>query len=379
MRTFGNMAINGGFGTSNEKQTITLIPVNEICLRFENKYIINSDKANALKESIKKVGLIEPISVVNIDSFLQSSAAQDDETCSYLKEMKSKGFKYFVSSGHRRFKAFISLLTETDINTDQDWKNNIEYINDIYIKLNQEKTEAFAKGVTENRLAKYLTIPCIIEKDVVNENIKYNDSNTTQRELTAFEITVNIIDELKKDGTYEDIMKEAVKSVVDSLTERSINDRITQLIRKGCVSIEMQKESLDTKKECLMDAPFNEIRGADNAMNVLIAEEIKKRKSRNVSVSYIRLSRQIADSLDPRITQLIFDGVISATQAREFLGKKIDVEKTVEMLRNGTYEPETKKTKKAVKKNLTKIDLKNLIYEIKNGTKTIEEVIEIIG
>ena len=53
------------------------LPLNEICLRAVNKYINNYDEARSLKESIEKDGLIEPITVNEISTFLKSKDIDD--------------------------------------------------------------------------------------------------------------------------------------------------------------------------------------------------------------------------------------------------------------------------------------------------------------
>ena len=95
-------------GNSNASADVEYRPLNEICSRYNNKYINNSDKAKSLEQSIRENGLIEPIVIVDIDDYLSRSIATPDEE-KYLLGKKKIGVKYFISSGHRRFKAYVSI------------------------------------------------------------------------------------------------------------------------------------------------------------------------------------------------------------------------------------------------------------------------------
>ena len=62
--------------------------------------------------------------------------------------------------------------------------------------------------------------------DFGNEVAIYNDSNTTQREITAFEIIDNAMDELKANGEMEEIIERVKQTRINSMTERAIKDNL---------------------------------------------------------------------------------------------------------------------------------------------------------
>ena len=72
MPRFGDLVSKSeGFkGFSNENTTskdYVLIPINQICCRSVNMYVDKQDAVESLKNSIKKLGLIEPIIVIEIE------------------------------------------------------------------------------------------------------------------------------------------------------------------------------------------------------------------------------------------------------------------------------------------------------------------------
>ena len=94
-------------------------PLNQICVRFQNKYINNIDKHKALKESIRANGLIEPIVIVDIDEYINT--CDNEQEKEYLSLMKEKGCLYFISSGHRRFKHMLLYVWEETYIRTKSW------------------------------------------------------------------------------------------------------------------------------------------------------------------------------------------------------------------------------------------------------------------
>ena len=175
---------------TNGQKEVPLVAINQICLRYENNYINDKKTFEPLIKSIETNDLLQPIIIVDIDKYLPK-AKPEEET--YLKRMKKKyGCKYFVSSGHRRFKAYCSLAIKKTIFKDSDVINMYKEIetNDLYKKDSEARTKSDYKNVN-----KWLYIPAQITDDViVEENVVYNDTNLTSRPTTNFEYVVNSIE-----------------------------------------------------------------------------------------------------------------------------------------------------------------------------------------
>lgn len=175
---------------TNGQKDVPLLAINQICLRYENNYINDKNTFAPLVQSIQTNGLLQPIIVVEITKYLNKAKPEEKE---YLEKMQSKyGCKYFVSSGHRRFKAYCSLATKKLVFKDDDLIKFYKYVedNDLYKKDKEAKALSDFKNVN-----KWLYIPCQITDDVVtDENVVYNDTNLTARPTTNFEYVVNSIE-----------------------------------------------------------------------------------------------------------------------------------------------------------------------------------------
>ena len=371
----GTLAFQAMAGELETTTAITHIPINKICCRFQNKYINNIDKHKSLKESIRSNGLIEPIIVMEIDEYIRKDI--DNGELEYLKSMKEKGCKYFISSGHRRFKAFASLAADRDIYSDEDveylyseefaqkysaWKNRARSIESL---MNGEQEDA------------WFEIPSKIV-DFGNEVAIYNDSNTTQREITAFEIIDNAMDELKANGEMDEIIERVKQTRINSMTERAIKDNLKLLVAKGVIN-ELTSTRLDTMKEILKSQDMEYIPGTENLLNKELAEVISQKKQREISVSSVKVTRQITEKFAPKLIKCIYDGKLSFRNAKELLPlyEELDLDKTVEEINNGSFEIEKMKKRKKIK--FTERQLIDLIYDIKAGKKTVDEVIELIN
>ena len=55
--------------THNGKKDIVVIPLYQICSRYENMYINSTENNKRLRNSIEKIGLITPIAVIPIDKY----------------------------------------------------------------------------------------------------------------------------------------------------------------------------------------------------------------------------------------------------------------------------------------------------------------------
>ena len=175
----------------NTKRDIEEIPLNLICERYKNRFIINPKKSHELRESINSIGLREPLNVVRISNYIP----RDEEEKKYLEIMTGYGCKYFVSSGHRRFKALVSNAIEEDINKRSDL---IDFYNQIdsLKKEGKDPYSILGETTTDNKwFAKCIVVDSF--QDEEKERRSYADTNTTGRAgSTTFELVGLAIDNL---------------------------------------------------------------------------------------------------------------------------------------------------------------------------------------
>ena len=371
----GTLAFQTMSGEVETTSTITHIAICNICCRYQNKYINNIDKHKSLKDSIRVNGLIEPIIVLEIDSYLQEK--RDPGEVSYLEGMKALGCKYFISSGHRRFKAFASLAAERDIYSDED----VEYLyteefHEKYEKWkNRTKSiEALMSGEDDEA---WFEIPSKIIS-YGNEVAIYNDSNTTQREITSFEIIDNAIDELKKDGKWDEIVENVKIKRIESMSDRAVRDNIKLLVQKGIID-DPGTTKIEELRNALEQVDIAYIPGTENILNKDLAEIISNKKQRDISVASVKVTRQITEKFSPKMIKCIYDGKLSFRNAKELLPvyDELDVDEAVWQIQNDSFEIDKAKRKRKIK--FTERQLIDLIYDIKNGNKTVDEVIRLIN
>lgn len=371
-------------GNSNASADVEYRPLNEICGRYNNKYINNSDKAKSLEQSIRENGLIEPIVIVDIDDYLSRNGATQDEE-KYLLDKKKIGVKYFISSGHRRFKAYVSIALGRDVLTNEELDNFYGDFKKIYDEYLDEKEYALING-EELPDGKWFKIPSKVTKlDESNENAIYNDSNTTQRELTAFELVVNVIDEAKLNGKWDEWNEEIKLKKINSMKPFQLRTKYDELRSNGLLeSIDTvgDAKQVDEKRRTLMRSlNYEHFNGLDSEVNQLLCNYIKDTKQRIVSKTVVNYSRKVLEVFDKRLVNAIFDGKLTFKEAKELLPvySKIEIDNIIKELYNNSFEI-TKYTSKKPK-NQTKYsnnDLIEFIYDIKNGLKTVEEVIGLI-
>lgn len=393
MATFGKLASNNAGiksldGSLETTTPIRHIPVEEICPRFENKYIANSDKAKSLIESIRSAGLIEPINIISIEKYLayrnfapgQKNGNEEPELA-YLQEMSQKGIKYFISSGHRRFKAYISITLGSEIITDDEWLNNYEALKSVCTAARESTLKAMFTGVEDGDIdEKWITIPAIvIQEDLEKESAFYNDSNTTQRELTGFEIIVNSIDEMIKNNDWNTMISAVVSERVDQMTDRKTRERVNDLVKANVVNKKYVGASVEEQKALLKSLDPTYIPGTESVINQKIVEYIKNKKQRSVSASNVNYTRKVLETFDKRLVQQIYDGKLTFKIAKTILPvyHEIDVENTIEQVSNGNFKIESVK-KGRTKVQYTSRQLIDLIYDVRNGKKTLDEVIKLI-
>lgn len=390
-----------------EKRRIENIAVNRISLRQENKFITKKEALKPLIKSIKDNGLIEPILVCPIGDYLiankciikDSFASLNDviengkkvqnrmidyliannlEKCDFVpdevldpmtdavkKEKISKateplvtqktiaelknslatlseyealyndGFSYFITAGHRRFKAYLSILLDEPVVTDSDWKR-------VY----EEKLKNASKELQDS---KWFNIPAytLTSADITSkaETTMYSDSNTTQRELTSFEVVVNALDEMKLNGDWERICRETVEEVVDGLSERGAYNLVLKLKKMDEYKDRLEEAGKDEEKikSILKSLPIKLVPKTETILNNKISQYIDNKKKREIDHKTIKSVRRTYEGLDKNFLQLIYDGVVTEKEMRPLVPlvqsmNEAEKEDLVHQIKTGNFE-----------------------------------------
>ena len=190
--------INQGFGGEDAVNMTDIheLPLKWICPRFSNKYINDPKTTRALAKSIEKNGLLQPIVVVEIKRYLQNDVSPEERE--YLQKMSETfGCRYFISSGHRRYKAALSNALNKDVETEEDI---IKFYESLKKKNLYEKANNPLLSSEEEKQIKKLYIPSKIIDDIDgSDNTIYNDTNLTSRATTTFEMLANTLDVIGKE------------------------------------------------------------------------------------------------------------------------------------------------------------------------------------
>ena len=352
MPKFGDLvARSEGFkGLSNETTTskdYVLIPINQICCRYENMYVDKQDAVESLKNSIKNLGLIEPIIVIEISEFINRAKEVREQELDYLTQMEAKGCKYFISSGHRRFKAFISLALKRDMYPgnqmdhlySEETKKAIE-------KYYDDRENGFPDGIQPEY--RYYEIPCKVEKKLIeNEDSFYNQSNTTQRELTNYEVIINTIYQLDRNGMMKQYEEETKKEIIDKLNPRMLSMWLNDYVKDGDLDKkEVSAASSDEeKKALLMSLPFSRIKKTKAVLYNKIADQIFHDSGRKISIARITETITMLEQLERLNNAMNFD-IMSLIYAGEMnFGEAIELSKLAEhFLSDKPAEQEKKKS-----------------------------------
>ena len=318
--------INQGFSADAvSKEDIHLLPLKSICPRYQNKYIHDPKTTKALAASIAQNGLLQPIVVIEIDKYLKRDDVTEEEK-TYLTSMKENyGCEYFISSGHRRYKASLSNAIHKDVETDADIVRFYESLKkkDLYEKANNPLL-----SVEEEKELRKLYIPSLIlnlEKTGSKEDVIYNDTNALNRATSAFELLANALDSIGKD-------------------DPSIADIKTHLYDR--YGLEVSESTL--------------------YKNMSLLQTFQK---------------------DPRFLQAIYDGKLTNRDAKALkpIFSRIDKDKVIEQINKKTFDVE--KLKRELSKGrkgrpkqvtYTKADVLDLLSKIKLKEITVEEAMEMI-
>ena len=412
-------------GLNPEQKKLELIPVNKISLRFENKFIVKEETLKPLIKSIEENGLIEPIVVCRMEDYLvakglidkgtpldmfiplsekidsaiqknsNSKTANEISLLEKYKELADSGFEYFISSGHRRFKAYISILTGKTIVSDQDWEN-------IY----EEKLKNPSIKISADN---YFRIPSyIVTEEELSGNKEtsiYADSNTTQRELTSFEVVINVIDEMHKNNAWEEmnqtitkkIFEKYIPSEEENLQKNSTFNKWVKKLEKSFPA-EYQKivsEKLNgdkqieliNQKKFVLSRPADYMTGGKQEIAEYIADYIKKNKGREIKPQTVRSVRVLLETYSAEFMQYIYDGKLSIRDAKNGTAiynklKKfgeLSNEEILIQIKNSSIQKRDKNihTEKKTKDKIFKsTDVVKILKQIKSGELSIEDAIE---
>lgn len=348
------------------------LPLNEICLRAVNKYINDYDEARSLKDSIEKDGLIEPITVNEIATFLKSKDinALPKEEKEYYESRLNQGFKYFVTTGHRRFRAYCSLAIGKDVHTDEDVENFYHAFNEVLVESRKAEMEGRFGDIN-----KYCSIKCFIAKDnVTQENARYNRSNLDQRRIQDFEIVDNIIDEMTSNGRLDAMLEENKIAKIKSMSDRAIKDTLNRMAPEKTYS------TIDEARNYLLELDASLFPGYQSTCNLIISDYIKETKSKKISVSSIKQARRVLTTLNRNYIKLIYEGHLPYKTSIDLLTiyDKIDKDEIYKQIKNGTFDIRKEKDKYIEKLpktvSISSSELIEDIVAVKKGRKTIEEV-----
>ena len=354
------------------------IPLNEICLRFKNKYINGYEDANSIRESIKKDGLIEPITVNDINSYLKSADVNQlsKEARSYYEQKVHEGFKYFITTGHRRFYAYCSLAVGRDIHSMEDMD---QFYKDIAEVLERNKV-AIEEG-DYSSINKYASIKAFVVKDSVKEEReRYNVANLDQRITKDFEIIDNMIDEMKEDGEWDRVIQTNKEARVVKMSDRTVLDNLKRLGLAGDI-----KTPQEARKR-LMSVKAEDISGYYSDLNQSIARYIKEKRHKNVSVQSVDKTRKILETLDNRLVNYIYSGDLEYRNAIDMLSyydkiKPSEIDSVCQKIKNKKYDFSKEKAKYLNKPSRRKVPMSEkdwikLFNQLFDGEITLKDEIK---
>ena len=258
------------------------IILRKICPRFTNKFIYNEKKAVALKNSIKNIGLQQPIDVVEIEGFLNANKEKlSADEIKYLETMQNEyNCKYFISGGHRRYRAYLELLLNE---TSYPYKN-VKNKNEIMQFFEGLKNENIFEPELKNLIGegeKWKKIKCQISTPSVEQEKKiYAHTNLTNRSIETFENVVNALDEMEdKNPSAADIQRYLEKEygAVESLSNISHNLAIIRRINDERFINEIYDGNLTIKNAKALTSFFDK-KGVTDKHKEAMLKDIKEKK-----------------------------------------------------------------------------------------------------
>lgn len=290
--------INQGFGGEDAINLTDIheLPLKWICPRFSNKYINDPKTTRALAKSIEKNGLLQPIVVIEISKYLENHIS--DEEKEYLETMSDKyGCRYFISSGHRRYKAALSNAINKDVETQEDI---IKFYESLKKKDLYEKANSPLLSADEEKQIRKLFIPSkIIEHLKESDDSIYNDTNLTSRATTTFEMLANTIDAIgKEDPSVSEIKTYIYDNYGLEISESTLyknlsllntfkkDERYLKAIYDGRLSNRDAKELKTIFNRIDKDEVIKDINSKNFDVNALKKSLTKKTKGRSKTRNY---------------------------------------------------------------------------------------------
>lgn len=405
-RVFGG-GVNDLAETQSKEQTDVII--NRICCRYANKYVDKQGKARKLKRSIENLGLIEPIIVLEIDKYLgirgllEKIKDKYKEECKdefseekfnsylneylegmtknenaflsslkklgyeyknegevlYLLKMKLKGCKYFISSGHRRFKAYVSLALGTNVYLSK--RLDMLYTEETAKKIKDYLVAVSLQSNVVDSNGKYYKIPCkIVDNLLVKEERSfYNESNTTQRELTDIEVAINALDTLEENGLLDQFKRNAVKESFENRTLRKLKEKYNDLVKSNII----QKTDVEDDKLCqfLIDnCPYEEVGKTKDLLSKRIVEYLAEEEGKEMSAQVVKDAMDIVELFES-------NEYMSLDVMSYFLSGLIQAKSLIKLLRA------INKAIKEDKAGIIKKDIENMLRNVDDMLKEAEE------
>ena len=364
-------------GEGSRKSVVPGIPLSEICVRYKNKYIIGYEDSTSIKESIEKDGLIEPITINEIEAYLNSKDIDllANEARQYYNERLERGFRYFITTGHRRFYAYCSLAVDRDIHSAEDLDDRFyDEIKEII-----KKNDAAAEEGDYAGMNKYASIKAFIVRDSVEEEReRYNVANLDQRITKDFEIVDNMIDEMKEKGIYDQAIDENKTLRIGKMTDRAVMDNLKKL---GIATSGIK--TAEEAKEKLMNADPSDLPGYQSDLNTSISKYIYDTRRKKIAVTSVNRSRKILETLDRRLIEFIYSGRLEYKNAIDMLSyynklSKADINDICKQIKSGEFNPSATKAKYSDKEEKRKIPLSGKDWELMvrqmiDGSLSIEE------
>lgn len=350
--------------------------LNLICPRAINKYVNDIEELKQLIKGIKEDGLMNPIIVNRIDDYIERNEDKmTDYELEYYKKRKEQGFKYFIITGHRRFKAYCSLYKGNGeiVHTDEDLENFYEYFN------NQENNKEKISVSDLLDVNPYVAIPFKIEKNgYYEEASKYNKSNMDQRSIQAFEIVDNVYDEIIKNGHLQKELEVWKNDIIDQMTDSRNAEKIFQRCNvkpQGRNLEELKKELRNVEPECFT--------GYQNKKIEILKSYIEREKHKLLGETSVRRSLNVLETLPNVGVKKLYDGKITFKQALSLTTMIKTKKDTIEHLKQcleeefdfKAYEKDIKTEKKRVVK-YTPNQLVEMIKDIEKNRCSIEEVVK---
>lgn len=321
------------FGVGENKPSIQSsgktkqLAIKLICPRYKNLYIFSKPEVEALRKSIKESGLIEPITVINIDQYLDPKVNDNlsQSELDYYNNMKAEyGCEYFISSGHKRYRAVLSNLLNTYIDSDKEIFKFYKDIKSGKINISVDDKRYFIDCIVGN--------PNALAEDKISKR-----TNGLARTLTAFERVANAVDSIAR-----------IKKLNDSQINAIKTDEIQKFI-KETDGVDIDYKTIANNWGCV-----KKVRDTD------ILELVSKGQ----------IAMRDIKALSPIYDKVIANDDIKKTLIKDAKSGCLDMTKIKEMVKPSKGRPKKQKTI-----TLSKAEVLDILHQIKLRTLKIDDAI----